>query len=280
MTRPEQTRRSILCPNCRKLISRDEPICPFCGTSRPGTWWKNNPWTRTFGQTDLPVRGIIYVNLGFYVISLLFNRWAGGINPLAFFTPDSRSLLLLGATGTIPIDQYGRWWTLVSAGYLHGGLLHIFFNMVALRQLSDLVVHTFGVYRMIIIYVVSGAVGFYVSYLAGVPFTIGASASVCGFIGAALYYGKSRGGTFGQAIYKQVGMWAVMIFIFGFFAKGINNWGHGGGFAAGILLGILLGYEEKFRETLTHKIVAAICVIITGLILGWALLTGVYYRFL
>ena len=234
------------------------------------------------GQTDLPVRIIIYANIAFYVISLLFNRWAPGasVNPLIFFTPSSRSLLLLGATGTVPIDQYERWWTLVSAGYLHGGLLHIFFNMVAFRQLSDLVVQAFGVYRLIILYAVSGAVGFWVSYLAGVPFTIGASASVCGLIGAVLYYGKSRGGIYGQAIYKQIGMWAIAIFAFGFFVKGINNWGHGGGFAAGILLGLLMGYEEKKRETLTHKIIAGLCVIVTGIILGWGLLTGVYYRFL
>ena len=43
-------------------------------------------------------------------------------------------------------------------------------------------------------------------------------------------------------------MWAVLIFAFGFFVKGINNWGHGGGFAAGVLLGLLLGYEEKYRD--------------------------------
>jgi rhomboid protease GluP len=282
MNMPERTRRSILCPNCRKLISRDEPICPYCGTSRPGGFWKDNPFTRALGQTDLPVRIIIYANIAFYVISLLFNRWSpgGSANPLAFFTPESRSLLLLGATGTIPIDRYDRWWTLISAGYLHGGLLHIFFNLVAFRQLSDLVVQVFGAYRLIILYAVSGAVGFWVSYLAGVPFTIGASASVCGLIGAVLYYGKTRGGVFGQAIYKQVGMWAVAIFAFGFFVKGINNWGHGGGFAAGVLLGLLLGYEEKYRETLTHKLIAAGCVIVTGMVLAWALLTGVYYHFL
>ncbi len=282
MAMPNRTRRSILCPNCRKLISRDEPMCPFCGTTRPGTWWKNNPLNRAFGHSDLPVRIIIYINIAFYVISLLFNRWEPGasVNPLVFFTPSSRSLLLLGATGTIPIDQGYRWWSLVSAGYLHGGLLHIFFNMIAFRQLSDLVVQAYGVYRLIILYAVSGAVGFWVSYLAGVPFTIGASASVCGLIGAVLYYGKSRGGTYGQAIYKQVGMWAIAIFVFGFFVKGINNWGHGGGFAAGILLGFLLGYEEKFRETLTHKLIAAICIIVTGIILSYALLTGVYFRFM
>ena len=42
-------KKSMLCPNCRKLISSDEPACPYCGTSRPGSLWK-----RGFGGRDLP----------------------------------------------------------------------------------------------------------------------------------------------------------------------------------------------------------------------------------
>jgi rhomboid protease GluP len=277
-----QNRRSILCPNCRKLISVDEPRCPYCGTARPGSWWKNNPWTRTLGQTDSPIRIIIYTNIAFYIVSVLFNQWSPGvsINPFGFFNPNNQSLLFLGATGTIPIDRFGRWWTLVSAGFLHGNLLHIFFNMVAFRQLAYLMIQIFGTYRLLIVYLVSGVIGFHVSYLAGVPFTIGASASICGMIGAVLYYGKSRGGAFGQAIYKQVGLWAAAIFIFGMLVPGINNWGHAGGFLAGILLGFILGYEEKGRETITHKSIAGLCTLVTAAILCWAVLSGVYYRFL
>ena len=282
MVRQNPPRRSILCPKCRKLISSDEPRCPYCGTSRPGTWWKNNLWTRTFGRLDLPVRIIIFTNLGMYVISLLFNRWSPGLslNPFVFFTPNNKSLLLLGATGTVPIDQLHRWWTLISANYLHGNLLHIFFNLVAFRQLAYLVLNTYGVYRMMILYTLSGAIGFLVSYVAGVTFTIGASAAVCGMIGAMLYYGKSRGGLYGQAIYKQIAGWAIGIFVFGLLVPGINNWGHGGGIIAGALLGFLLGYEEKHREILTHKLLAGGCLVATGIILFWAVISGGYYRFL
>ena len=62
----------------------------------------------------------------------------------------------------------------------------------------------------------SGVFGFFVSYLAGVTFTIGASAAVCGLIGAALYFGKSRGGIYGQTIYRQIGGWAIGIFSYNF----------------------------------------------------------------
>ena len=116
-----------------------------------------------------------------YIVSILFNPRAAGLsmNPLTFLSPSDTSLLLLGATGTIPIDKYHRLWTLISASFLHGGILHIFFNMAAFRQLATLVNREFGVYRMFAIYTLSGIFGFWISYLAGIAFTIGASASVC-----------------------------------------------------------------------------------------------------
>jgi len=275
-------RRSILCPNCRKLISTDESRCPYCGIARPGSWWKNSVWARVFLGTDQLIRTIIYANLGMYVISLLLNPWSTGfsLNPFSFLSPANKSLLLLGATGTIPIDHLHRWWTLVSANYLHGGVLHILFNMVAFRQIAHLVLQEYGTYRMLILYTFSGVTGFLVSYLAGVSFTIGASAAVCGLIGATLYYGKSRGGVYGQAIFRQIGGWALGLFLFGLLVPGVNNWGHGGGICAGVILGFLLGYQERAREGLFHKILAGVCVALTVLILAWAVVSSIYYRFL
>lgn len=275
-------RQSILCPNCRKLISADESRCPHCGIARPGSWWKNNAWTRFFVSADQLIKAIVFLNLGMYVISLLFHPWSSGfsLNPLSLFSPSNKSLLVLGATGTIPIDRFHRWWSLVTANYLHGGIFHILFNMIALSQIGPLVIREYGAHRMVILYTLSGVIGFWVSYLAGVAFTIGASAAVCGLIGASLYYGKSRGGIYGKAIYKQIGAWALGLFIFGLLVPGINNWGHGGGIVAGAILGFLLGYQEKRKESLLHRILAGFCVGLTLLVLGWAIASGIYFRFL
>jgi len=273
-------RQSILCPNCRKLISSSEAKCPYCETARPGSWYKNNAWTRGFRDPGQFVKYIIAINVGMYIISILFNPKGAGLsmNPLTFLSPSNDSLFLLGATGTIPIDRYHRLWTLISAGFLHGGILHIFFNMAALRQLAFVTNREFGVYRMFVIYTLSGVIGFWVSYLAGVAFTIGASASVCGLVGAILYYGKSRGGVYGKNLYRQVAGWVVFLFAFGFLVPGINNWGHGGGILAGIALGYLLGYQEKKKEKLFHKILAGACAAATLGILVWAILSAVYYN--
>jgi len=279
---PTHKRQSLLCPNCKKLISISEKRCPYCGTSRPGAWWKNNIWTRGFNDPNLLVKTIIGVNVGIYVLSLLLNPkgLGSGMNPLTFLSPSGPILELLGATGKVPVDAYHRYWTLVSANYLHGSILHIFFNMAAFRQLGLLAAREYGVYRMFIIYTLGGVIGFLVSYLASVSWTIGASASVCSLAGALLYYGKSRGGVYGRTIYKQIGIWVIILFIFGLLVPVINNWGHGGGIAAGIGLGFLLGYQENKKENIFHKLLAGGCAVLTLLILGWVVLSGIFYRFL
>lgn len=274
-------RRALLCPNCRKLISSDEARCPHCGASQPNARWKHMGVFRWFQDPAQLVWAVIFLNIGMYVISLFLNLRLPrmSLNPLTALAPDNESLILLGATGSIPINQLHRWWTLVSANYLHGGLLHIFFNMMAFRQVAPLVIREFGPYRLIVIYTLSGVLGFYISYMAGVTFTIGASAAICGLIGTLLFYGWNRGGPYGQMIFRQVGGWVITLFIFGFLVPGINNWGHGGGLAAGALLGFLLGYNERVRENNLHRAGALCCIIVTLLVLIWALLTSVLYRF-
>ena len=272
------SRTSLLCPNCHRLVSAQAKHCLHCGTANPGAWWKNNRLTRGLQNGDAILRALLVANIGMYIVSLLQLdgvRVSG--NPLAFLSPSNRSLLLLGATGTIPIDQLQRWWTLLSASYLHGGILHIVFNMMALRQLVPFVASEYGPSRLVIIYTVTGIVGFAVSYAAGIQFTIGASAAVCGLIGAALYFGKSRGGAYGTAIYRQVGGWALTIFLFGFLISGINNWAHGGGMVSGALCGYWLNYQERAGEPLWHKGLASVCIVVPVLVLAWALVASFLY---
>jgi rhomboid protease GluP len=227
------------------------------------------------------VWAVIYANAALYALSLLLVPRGIGMsaNPLRFLSPSNTSLLLLGATGSVPIDGLGRWWTLLTAGWLHGSILHVFFNMAALRQLGPLIHREYGPSRAVALYLLGSVGGFLVSYAARIPFTIGASAAVCGLIGAALYYGRSRGGVYGSAVFQQVGGWAVGIFLFGFLVPGINNWAHGGGMAAGFLLGHLLGYEERGREQPWHRWLAGGCVAATALALAWGLATALLVRF-
>lgn len=259
--------RAILCPRCRHLIGSEETTCSWCGTSRSAAWWNLINWTRGALEGDWLVTSILAVNVLFYVLSLVLGYVIA--RPGGFLAPGQYSLLLLGATGTIPIDQYGRIWTLISANYLHGGILHIIFNMMALRQIAPWVANEYGASRTFAIYTLGGVFGFWVSYVAGVSFTIGASAAICSLIGALLYYGKSRGGAYGSSVVREVSGWVLSLFVFGLIFPGINNWGHGGGIVGGVLFGMLLGYKERRPENVFHHGLALFCAAITVAALVW-----------
>lgn len=262
--------RPILCPRCKTLIGSEESTCSRCGTPRNASWWKLVNLTRVALEGEWAVRALMAVNLLYYLLSLVVGLLAGRSG---FLSPGNASLLLLGATGTVPVEQYGRLWSLLSANYLHGGILHLVFNLMALRQIAPWTINEYGTSRTFIIYTLGGVFGFWVSCLAGVPFTIGASAAICSLIGALLYFGRDSGGTYGHAVYREVSGWVVSLVIFGLIVPGINNWGHGGGIAGGILLGRLLGYAGRSRETGMHRVLALLCALATLAVLGWAALT-------
>jgi rhomboid protease GluP len=232
--------------------------------------------TRIVQNGDWLINGIIGANVAFYLLSLLLSGHRGlSANPLRFLSPDQTSLLLLGATGSVPVVDLGRFWTLISASYLHGGLLHILFNMMALRQIGPWVNSEFGPSRMFVIYTLSGVSGYLASCLAGVAFTIGASASVCGLIGALFFFGKSRGGNYGAAATREVSGWLISLVLFGLVMPGINNWGHGGGIVGGVVLGKLLGYRERAPASAGIHLLALLCLVATVLILAQASIVAV-----
>ena len=267
-------RKSILCPNCRKLISRDEPACPYCGLMRPGLHNTAGNIRKIFLGSN-PVMTIIYINIAFYVFSLLLDpQGILGGGAFNLLSPSIKSLDLLGASGTISVIYDHRVWTLISASFLHGGILHIVFNMMALYQLGPFVLREFGFHRFINLYIITGICGFAASVLFGVPFTIGASASICGLIGAIIYYGKSRGGSYGETIYKQAMGWVVGLIFIGLIFRDINNWAHGGGLLSGILLAFLMGYNDNKRESAWIKILAYICILLTLQILIWSVISS------
>lgn len=273
-------KRAMLCPKCRRLIGSDETFCSWCGTKKTAIWWRIFNATGGAFAGDWLIRGIIITNISFYILSLLYSSRTGlSANPLSFLSPDRTSLLVLGATGTVPIEIYGRSLTILSANYLHGGIFHIIFNMMALRQIAPGVVQEFGVGRFFVIYTLGGVFGYIVSFVAGIPFTIGASAAVCSLIGALLYFGYSRGGSYGSIVFREVIGWIISLALFGLLMPGINNWAHGGGVVGGILLGMLLGYEERRPQKYWHQILAVLCALTTFAVLAWVLFWAVLLFF-
>ncbi len=201
---------------------------------------------------------MIYVNIFMFAISLIFNPWEvrWTLNPFLALAPSPNVLNFLGASGVLPISQFHAWNSLITANWLHGGLLHIVFNMLALYTIVPLVTGAYGEFRMFTIYTLAGAGGFFASYLGKVYMTIGASSGICGLIGALLLFGYLRGGVRGQIMIRQVSGWVLSLVLLGLFIPNINNWGHIGGFLSGILAGFLCGYNDKRKEQLPDRIIS------------------------
>jgi rhomboid protease GluP len=207
-----------------------------------------------------------------YVASLLVDPTAA-LRPrglFEIFAPSNQALWTLGATGAIPW-RLDRWWTLLTAIYLHGGLLHILFNLLWIRQLGPAVEDLYGSARFVVIFTVSGVLGFLVSNTVGVAFTIGASGSIFGLLGAIVAFGQRRGGAFGSAVLRQYGMWAVILFLFGLFMPGVNNYAHAGGFVGGAIAGYLFSSAERRAERGLDQILAAAAGVATVLAFGFAI---------
>ena len=270
----KKVKKAIICPNCGKLISANSEKCFYCGIKNPGKFGLHSSIQKIFSGSIGFIQGVIYFCAGLYIISLMIVPSAI-FHPIrglfSIFSPSGKALAILGMT-SFPSMATGQLWTLITAIYLHGGLLHILFNMLWIRQLGPMVEDIYGTSRLILIFTISGVFGFILSnLLSGVP-TLGASGSIFGLLGALIYYGRSRGGVFGQIVYPQLLSWAVVLFLFGFFFPGINNLAHLGGFIGGYVSGNLLGYQELKRETSTHKKIAAIVIALTILAFILALL--------
>jgi rhomboid protease GluP len=222
------------------------------------------------------LKAMIYANILMYEISLLFSgthitlTW----NPFSTLSPSMDALTFLGASGRMPIARFDAWWSLLTANWLHGGLLHITLNILALYTVTPMVMAEFGIYRMFSIYTLTGISGFILSYIGNVYLTIGASSGLCGLIGALLFFGKSRGGEWGIAVYKQTIGWIVSLVLVGFLIPNINNWSHAGGLFSGILFGWIMGYNEKRKENFFDRALAFSLLAITLWFLGIPIING------
>jgi rhomboid protease GluP len=259
---------SMICPDCGKLIGVSEERCPFCGAWRPG-FYGMTPWFQRFfhGRVDLD-RVVLVACVALYVLSLALQPRAilqlrgggmfGGLFNL--LAPGDGALYALGMTGGAAWHQ-GWWWTIFSAIYLHGSLLHIFFNLMWVRQLGPAVTHVYGQGRSFVIFTVAGAAGFLASNLLGGAPTIGASGSIFGLLAALIVYGRRRRISM---LTSQLWQWAIVMLVMGFVMSGVNNWAHIGGFAGGWGSAALMRFEDEKRETPLVQVLALALLALTA----------------
>jgi rhomboid protease GluP len=258
-----KTSGAILCPSCGRLTNADAPACLVCGRRNPGMWGFAGPLRALFRRRSF-VDIITVACVVFYVLPLIFDPQMA-LRSRGFFNILPASLGALrafGATGAVPWHE-GQWWTLFTAVYLHGDLLHILFNVLWIRQLGPAVEELYGPARFVVIFTVAGAAGFLASNLLVYDFTIGASGSIFGLLGALVAFGQKRGGVFGGMVLRQYGQWALVLFVFGFLMPGVNNVAHAGGFVGGFAAGLVLALTERRSETGADQLLAAAAVGVT-----------------
>ncbi len=275
-----------MCTSCGCLVGVNDDRCYNCGRRNPGLWGYATI-VRRLGSDLGFVPFVIGLNVIMYVLTLIGSQGNIGMGGMmSMLAPNTTSLLLFGASGAVPVFLLDRWWTVLSAAWLHGGLLHIFFNMYWVRQLAPPVSEMYGPGRLVIIYTVGAIAGFAMSSFAGAYFqfmplqmlrgaqlTVGASAPIFGLLGALVFYGQRTGSS---QTYRQALSYAGIMFVFGLIMPGVDNYAHAGGFAGGYVASRLL--DPLVPERINHLLAALICIglsvlsivasVVHGLMLG------------
>lgn len=272
-----KTSGSILCPSCGRLTNADARECLICGRRNPGMWGFAGPLRALFRRRQF-IDVVSVACIVFYVITLMLDP-AGALRARGLFDilPTSQAAqLAAGATGAYPW-RAGAWWTLLTAIYLHGNLIHLVFNVISIRVLGPPVEEIYGPARTLVIFTVGGVVGFALSNWFGYALTLGASGAVFGLLGAMVAYAKKRGGAFGGMLLRQWSMLALLLFMQGFWMSSVNNVAHAGGFVGGFAAAFTLALPEHKGESGTDQLLAAACLVCTLIGFGlafWAAFAG------
>jgi rhomboid protease GluP len=247
----EQPRPKI-CPACGTLVGISATRCHQCGTSLNFSMAAiNKRFAGVFGGRAPVTTVLLVVNILVFGVSVVATLQAGKGQGLSLLWGlDGEVLYRLGALWT-PAILHGEPYRLVTAMFLHGGLIHIGFNMMVLMDIGPVVEEVYGSARYLFIYTAVGIAGYVVS--AFTPFrthpalAVGASGAILGLIGVMIAITTRRGGMAMQALRSRLISWVVSIFVFGFLMSGIDNWAHGGGLISGFLLGKVFADREPMN---------------------------------
>lgn len=242
--------------------------------------WPNHPPAAEYVQRTqfyIPLsvpwvtRGLIATNLLVFLAMIVYGYLQyGDLNG----TENTDVLITFGAKFT-PLIVAGEYWRLLTAMFLHIGLMHILFNLYSLYSLGTLAESYFGHTRFLVIYLLSGLFGSLASYALSLSLSAGASGAIFGLAGAITVYFmiyRENFGARGRAILQNMLVVIALNIFLGLSSTGIDNWGHLGGLLSGaaIAWGILPRYERPqialpgvYPLALQHRTTTEI---------GWAML--------
>jgi rhomboid protease GluP len=245
---PDQPRPKI-CPACGTLVGINSTRCHQCGTNLNFSMAAiNKRFSGIFGGRAPATTVLLVGNLLLFGISLMGTLAAGKGQGLSIlFGLDGVTLYRLGSLSAYAV-VHGEPYRLVTAMFLHGGLIHIGFNMMVLMDIGPVVEEVYGSARYLFLYTATGIGGYLLSAFTPIwpnyGGSVGASGAILGLIGVMIAITTRRGGSAMQALRSRLVSWVVSIFVFGFLFHGIDNWAHFGGLASGFLLGKVFADRE------------------------------------
>src|SRR5215467_12977241 len=252
-----------MCPHCRAFITTRDKVCPYCNERVAPRSYRPESSGMLAGfipHARYTTVLILFINLAFYLATGLYSMRSGSGG---FMDIDATTLVGFGAAYS-PFVFAGQWWRLVTAGFLHGGLLHILFNSWAMFDVGAQVDQIYGTPRMLVIYFVSTVTGFLTSVMLRPVLAVGASAALCGLIGAMVAAGLRDRSAFGAVIRGAYIRWFIWILVFSLM-PGVDMAAHVGGFVGGFAIAWLAGAgETRYASTWTNRLwqlCAVFCVI-------------------
>lgn len=182
---------------------------------------------------------LIAINLLVFLISAWISK--------NIFNIDIYTLIIMGAKVNSLIDK-GQVWRLITCAFLHGGLIHIFFNMYALKILGPEIEYVYGKIKYLVIYLLSAIAASIFSYIFGPQsVSVGASGAIFGLFGAMLIFGIKHRKQMGKAYMMNILQVIFVNVIIGISSSNIDNAAHFGGLIVGALIALLLGERRPLK---------------------------------
>jgi rhomboid protease GluP len=228
-------RRPQLCPACGALVGITATRCHECGTNlRFGLAAWSKGLSEFFGGHAPVTTVLLIVNVIMFAAEIMGTMHAGKMGGMSIlWGMDPETAYRLGSSNRSAIDL-NQWYRLVTGMFLHGGLIHIGFNMMVLLDIGPVVEELYGSPRYLFVYIFTGAVGFAMSMFFHPA--VGASGALMGLLGVLIAVTGKRGSLESKALRSRLISWAISVFAMGFFI-GADNVAHFGGLATGFILG-------------------------------------------
>ena len=180
---------------------------------------------------------LILINIIIFILMYIFG---GG-------STDIPTLYKFGAITKVSVVGFHEYYRIITAAFLHIGILHLAVNMYALRILGMQVENFFGHYKFGVIYLYSAIFGSLMSliFMSDSSIAAGASGAIFGLLGAMLYFGYHYRSYLGNSLLIQIFPIILLNLFIGFSISGIDSAAHIGGLIGGLLIANAVGIKYK-----------------------------------